>query len=172
MKIMLCFVFRKGGPSVFSVTVDVTEKRHGGSGAVGGWGCAECPHSRVFGLSALSAAPTTVARQPFSNPTVLGGGIRSPVLPPALQVGGCVHLGNCRVHPSGCPSVRLVRLVPVRGDPLSAWISRPYLRFPGSDPASTRGLNGVTLYSPRLEESRDALTYLLSNVEVVFESYE
>jgi len=30
----------------------------------------------------------------------------------------------------------------------------------------------VTLYSPRLEESRDALTYLLSNVDIVFESYE
>jgi len=80
-----------------------------------------------------------------------------------------VHPGNCRVHPSGCPSVRPVRVVHVRGDPPSAFISRPYLRFPGSDPASARGLNGVSLYLPRLEESRDALTYLLSNIDIVFE---
>jgi len=83
-----------------------------------------------------------------------------------------VHRGNCRVHSSGCPSVRAVRLVRVRGDPPSAFISRPYLRLPGSDPASTRGLNGVSLYSPRLEESQEALNYLLSNVGIVFESYE
>jgi len=76
------------------------------------------------------------------------------------------------VHPSGCPPVLPTHLVRVRVDPPSAWISRPYLRFPGSDPAATRGLNGVTLYSPRLEENRDALTYLLMNVDIVFESYE
>jgi len=132
---------------------------------LGGVVCGNCPHTRLFERSSL-------ARQPYSNPIILGGGIQSPVLPIGLQVGGCVYPGNCRVHPSGCPSVRPVRVVRVRGDPPSAFIARPYLRFPGSDPASARGLNGVSLYSPRLEESRDALTYLLSNIDIVFESYE
>jgi len=122
------------------------------------------------GWHRISPLPQRVS----STPTLLcwGGGIRSPVLSRGLQVGGCVHPGNCRVHPSGCPSVRPVRVVHVRGDPPSAFIARPYLRFPGSDPASARGLNGVSLYSPGLEESRDALTYLLGNIDIVFESYE
>jgi len=111
-----------------------------------------------------------VARQPYRDANILGGGLRSPGPPVAVQGGSCPV--GCRVHPSGCPPVQLTRLVRVRGDPPSAFISRPYLRYPGSDPASTRGLNGVSLYSPRLGESRDALNYLLANVGTVFESYE
>jgi len=138
---------------------------------LGGVACGNCPHTRVFERFA-SGRLVPPARQPFTNPIILGGGVRSPVLPIGMQVGGCVYPGNCRVHPSGCPSVRPVRVVRVRGNPPSAFIARPYLRFPGGDPASVRGLNGVSLYSPRLEESRDALSYLLSNIDIVFESYE
>jgi len=122
-----------------------------------------------MGRSTLSEAPG-VARQPYRNPNILGGGLRSPGLAGAVQGGSCPVV--CRVHPSGCPPVLPTRMVRVRGNPPSSFISRPYLRFPGSDPASSRGLNGVSLYSPRLDESRDALSYPLSNVEVVFESYE
>jgi len=111
-----------------------------------------------------------VARQPYRDANIFGGGLRSPGLPGAVHGGSCPVV--CNVHPSGCPPVLPTRLVRVREDPPSAFISRPYLRFPGSDPASSRGLNGVSLYSPRLDESRDALTYLLSKVETVFESYE
>jgi len=135
-------------------------RTHSNSGALEGWVCADCPHTRVLG----------VARQPYRDANILGGGLRSPGPPGAVQGGSCPAV--CRIHPFGCPLVLPMRLVRVRGDPPSAWISRPYLRSPGSDPASSRGLNGVSLYSPRLDESRDALTYLLSNVETVFESYE
>jgi len=144
-------------------------RTHRSSGALEGWVCADCPHTRVLGRSALSTAPG-IARQPYTDPNILGGGVRPPGLPGAVQGGSCPVV--CRVHPSGCPPVLPTRMVRVRGDPRSSFISRPYLKFPGSYRASSRGLNGVTLYSPRLEESRDALMYLLSNVEIVFESYE
>jgi len=136
---------------------------------LGGVACGNCPHSRLF-ERVESENSFTPARQPYNDPIILGGGPRLPGPPGVVQSGSWLVV--CRVHPSGCPPVLPTRMVRVRGDPPSSFISRPYLRFPGSDPASSRGLNGVSLYSPRLDESRDALSYLLSNVEIVFESYE
>jgi len=121
-------------------------RTHRSSCAVGNEICQNCPHSRIIERTA-PRAPTSVARQPSSNPAILGGGARSPVLPRALQVGGCLPSGNCRVHPSGCPSVRPARLVRVRGDPPNAFISLPYMRLPGRDNSPPGTLNGVSVFS-------------------------
>jgi len=87
-------------------------RTHRSSGAVGDWGCADCPHTRVFGLSGLSASLTIAARQPYGDPIVLGGGPRPPGLPGVVQGGSCPV--GCRVHPSGWPPVLPTRLVRVR----------------------------------------------------------
>jgi len=140
-------------------------RTHRSSFVVGDELCQDCPHWRVM-ERVVPRAPTSVVRQPFSNPVILGGGNRSSV------VGGCLYPGNCRVHPSGCPSVRPVRVVRVRGDPPPMFVPRPYMRLPGRKHSPPRGLNGVSLFSPRLEDTQEALNYLLRNVGEVFDSYE
>jgi len=140
-------------------------RTHRSSGGVEGWVCADCPHSRVFGRSSLSASPV-VARQPYSDPAILGGGRRPSCLRGTGQ--GVFRAVGCRVHPSGCPSVRPSRLVRVRGDPPSMFIPRPYMRLPGREHSPPRGLNDVSLFSPRLEDTQEALNYLLRNVGKCF----